>query len=106
MGARWRGWMSREATGKFSSRWPLGDRASAGVIITAPLVGLHPSLPSSTLSSHILPRGIDSEERVLQGNKRKRQTPQRREPVESKRRLKSHEHRCPSGSANHARDTA
>src|ERR1700756_384551 len=38
MRARWRGWMSHDATGKFSSRWPLPDRSSLAVVIGNRLV--------------------------------------------------------------------
>jgi hypothetical protein len=38
-------------------------------------VGLHPSLPASALSSHILMGGIEGEEHVLQGDRRQRETP-------------------------------
>src|SRR6266478_9406211 len=30
---RWRGWISLDATGKFSSRWPFPDRNAAGSLV-------------------------------------------------------------------------
>src|SRR3954471_11543069 len=30
---RWRGWISFEATGKFSSRWPFPDRKAVGSLV-------------------------------------------------------------------------
>src|SRR5262249_29127814 len=37
---RWRGWISLDATGKFSSRWPFPDRSEAGSMLSVTVLSV------------------------------------------------------------------
>src|ERR1041384_4575804 len=93
---RWRASISRDATGKFSSRCPLPERSSAAVVMN---LRLYAPFPGSALSGEILVRGIQRVEHEEETDSGQRHAPQGREPVEAQDRLERHRHNEPSREA-------
>src|SRR5438105_9897311 len=101
MGPRWRGAMSHEATGKFSSWWVLPDRKAAARVIVV-LIGSWPgevrlgaAFPAAAAASRILIGRVPCVEHIEERNDRQPQAPQRRAAIKPQRRLEGNRHHAP-----------
>ena len=89
--------ISQDATGKFSSRWPLPERSSRGCRVMQTRAQLPPgrALPHAAAAARMLIGGIERERAYRQRDSRQRQAPQRRQPVEPQDRLERERHQQP-----------
>ena len=69
--------ISREATGKFSSRWPLPLRTRRRASSRASRRRLHAALPLAAAAARVLQRGFVGPQRIDERDGRQRQAPER-----------------------------